>query len=111
MKTQTQTPAESILLIKDWGASRMYKAVCGCGDDDCTHTIDIEADDCAVYVTVYTRTRTNFWSMSRWSHVWRLLTKGHTNFETSIVLSEQAALNYAETLKNAVSDVQNFKKP
>jgi hypothetical protein len=108
---KTQTPAEGILLIKDWGASRMYKAVCDCGDNDCTHTIDIEADDFGVHVTVYTRTRTNFWSMSRWSHVWRLLTKGHTNFETSIVLSEQAALNYAETLKNAVSDVQNFKKP
>ena len=108
---KTQQPAEGILLVKDWGQSKMYKAVCGCGDDVCSHTIDIEADDCGVHINIYTQTQTNFWSVSRWSHLWKLIINGRTNFETSIVLSEQAALNYAKTLQKAISDVRNFKKP
>ena len=92
---KTETPARGILKINDWGNSKMYKAVCACGDDDCSHTIDIEADN-EVNVTIYTRTRTNFWSKTRWSHIWSLLTRGHTDFETTIVLDKQTALNYAD---------------
>ena len=104
-----ETPAQGILKINDWGNSKMYRAVCSCGDDDCSHTIDIEADQ-EVNVTIYTRTRTNFWSKTRWSHVWRLLTKGHTDFETTIILDRQSALNYAETIKMAIKDVETFEK-
>ena len=108
---QAQTPAQGVLQIKDWGQSQMYRAVCECGDTDCDHVIDVEADDHSVTVTIYTRTRTNFWSRTRWSHLWRLLTQGYTDYETTIMLQEQSALNYAETLKKAVQDVRNFKKP
>jgi hypothetical protein len=110
-KMNPQAPAEGVLKWNDWGQSKMYKVVCQCGNDDCTHTLDIEADDTGVAVIIYTRTRTNFWSKTRWSHVWRLLTTGHVEFETSILLTEQSALNYAETLKSAIQDVKHFKKP
>lgn len=106
---KSQTPAQGVLQVKDWGTSKMYKAVCECGNDDCTHTFDIEADH-EVTVTIYTRTRTNFWSKTRWSHIWSLLTKGYADFETTIVLDKQSALNYADTLKTAVKDVETFKK-
>lgn len=106
---KTETPARGILKINDWGNSKMYKAVCSCGDDDCSHTIDIEADN-EVNVTIYTRTRTNFWSKTRWSHIWSLLTRGHTDFETTIVLDKQTALNYADVLKSAIKDVETFEK-
>ena len=106
-----ETPARGILKVNDWGTSVMYKVVCECGNDDCTHTIDIEAEDTGVIVTIYTQTRTNFWSMSRWKHIWTLLVKGHVDFETTIHLSEQSALNYSQTLTQAVEDVKNFKKP
>ncbi len=105
-----QQPAEGILLVKDWGTSKMYKAVCECSDDRCTHTIDIEAEDTGVVVRIYTQQRTNFWSMTRWQHLWTLLVKGHVDYETTIVLTEQSALNYSQTLKQAVEDVKNFKK-
>jgi hypothetical protein len=105
----SETPAKGILKINDWGTSQMYKAVCSCGDDSCSHTIDIEADN-EVNITVYTTTRTNFWSKSRWLHIWRLLTKGYTDFESTIVLDQQAALNYAETIKMAIKDVETFRK-
>jgi hypothetical protein len=106
-----ETPARGILKVNEWGSSKLYKVVCECGSDDCTHTIDIEAEDTGVTVTIYTTTRTNFWSMSRWKHIWTLLVNGHVDFETNIHLSEQSALNYGETLKQAVQDVKNFKKP
>lgn len=106
-----QIPAKGILLVNQFGPSTMYKVVCECGSDDCTHTVDIEAEDTGVTVTIYTKTRTNFWSRSRWSHIWTLLTQGHVNFETNIILSEQSALNYSQTLKQAIEDVKNFKQP
>jgi len=106
-----ETPARSILKVNEWGTSKMYKVVCECGNDDCTHTVDIEAEDTGVTVTIYTKTRTNFWSMNRWQHIWTLLINGYVDFETNIHLSEQSALNYSETLKQAVYDVKNFKKP
>lgn len=106
-----QTPAKGILLVNQWGSSTMYKVVCECGSDDCTHTVDIEAEDTGVTVTIYTTTRTNFWSRSRWWHIWKLLTQGHVEFETNIHLSEQSALNYSQTLKQAIEDVKNFRKP
>ena len=106
-----ETPARGILKVNEWGSSKMYKVVCECGSDDCTHTIDIEAEDTGVTVTIYTKTRTNFWSTSRWKHIWTLLVKGHIDFETNIMLSEQSALNYSETLKQAIHDVKDFKKP
>ena len=106
-----ETPARGILKVNEWGSSKMYKVVCECGSDDCTHTLDIEAEDTGVTVTIYTKTRTNFWSISRWKHIWTLLVKGHVDFETNIHLSEQSALNYGQTLIQAVQDVKNFKKP
>jgi len=107
---KSQVPARGILLVNDWGSSKMYKAVCECGDNDCTHTIDIEAEDTGVTVTVYTKTRTNFWSKSRWYHIWTLLTKGHVDFDTTIIMNKQVALNYANVLQLAVNDVEVFRK-
>jgi hypothetical protein len=111
MDLTPQVPAQGILKVNEWGTSKMYKVVCECGNDDCTHTVDIEAEDTGVTVTIYTTTRTNFWSVSRWKHIWILLVKGHVDFETNIHLSEQSALNYSQTLMQAVQDVKNFKKP
>jgi hypothetical protein len=104
-----QQPAKGVLQVNDWGTSKMYKAVCECGDNDCTHTIDVEAEDTGVIVTIYTMTRTNFWSKSRWSHIWKLLTKGHADFETCIIMSRQVALNYANVLQSAVKDVEDLR--
>ena len=105
-----QTPAQGVLLVNDWGTSKMYKAVCDCGDDDCTHTIDVEAEDTGVTVTIYTKTRTNFWSKKRWQHIWTLLTKGYVEFDTSLIMAKQVALNYASVLQSAVSDVEELRK-
>jgi hypothetical protein len=104
-----QEPAQGVLLVNSWGSSKIYKVVCECGSDDCTHTVDIEAEDTGVTVTIYTTTRTNFWSKTRWYHMWTLLTKGYIDFDTSIVMNKQVALNYANVLQSAVKDVEDLK--
>lgn len=106
---KAETSAQGILKINDWGKTQMYKAVCSCGNDECSHTIDIEADH-EVNVTIYATTRTDFWSKTRWSHIWSLLIRGYAIFETTIVLNKQSALNYAEIIKTAVKDVETFEK-
>lgn len=108
---KAEKPAQGVLQVNDWGTSKMYKAVCECGNDDCTHTIDIEAEDHgSIIVTIYTKTRTNFWSKTRWHHIWQLLTKGYTDYETCIVMNKQVALNYASVLQSAVNDVEELRK-
>jgi hypothetical protein len=49
--------------------------------------------------------------MNRWQKIWTLLTRGYIEYEGSIIMTQQQAINYAETLKKAVEDVETFKKP
>jgi len=110
MDLTPEKPATGILKMNDWGSAMLYQAVCECRDQECTHTIDIEADDHEVMVTVYSKTKTNWWSKNRWNHIWQLLTKGYIQTESTIVMKQQAALNYCETIKSAIQDVARFRK-
>lgn len=107
-KIKAQTPAKGILLKNEWGFAKQYKAVCMCQDNDCSHTVDIEADDTGVTVTVYTTTKTNFWSKTRWKNIWELLTKGFIKSEASIIMDRQTALNYATVLTQSVKDCETI---
>jgi hypothetical protein len=71
--------------------------------------VDIEADDVGVTVTTYTTQKTNFWSMNRFQLIWSLLTKGYVEYEASLCMSKQQALNYASVLQSAVADVEQFQ--
>ena len=103
-----ENPAKGILKVNEWGASKMYQVVCDCGNDECKHTVDIEADDFGITVTVYANAKLGW--KGRWYSIWQLLTKGYANFETSLVLDKQVALNYASMLQSAVKDVDEFRK-
>ena len=105
-----QTPAEGILKTNDWGDSKVYRIACECGDDAHNHNVWVEADDASVVVTVYTTGKTNWWSKTRWYHIWTLLTKGYIDTESSVHMSRQQAFNYAHTLLSAVEDVKQFRK-
>jgi hypothetical protein len=105
-----QIPAEGIMKTNDWGNSKVYRVACNCHDESHNHNVWIEADDCDIVVTVYTTSKTNWWSKTRWYHIWTLLTKGYIDTESSVHLNKQQALNYAETLKSAIDDVENFRK-
>ena len=104
-----QVPAEGIMKTNDWGDSRVYRIACNCGDESHNHNMWVEADDHDIVVTVYTTGKTNFWSKKRWYHIWTLLTKGYIDTESSVHLNKQQALNYAETLKSAIEDLDSFR--
>jgi hypothetical protein len=48
--------------------------------------------------------------MNRWKQIYTLLTKGYLEHQTVLTMNEQTALNYAETLKSSIKDVEQFRK-
>lgn len=110
-KMKAQVPAEGILVRKDYGDAIIYQVVCGCGDSVHDHNLWVEADDHDVTVTLYTTVKSKWWQMTRWKKIWLLLTKGYVEYESSTIMSRQQAINYAETLKLAVSKVKSNNKP
>lgn len=105
-----QEPAEGILLQRDYGNTKVYKVTCECGDNNHSHMVWVEADGDEVAVTTYTQQKTKWWERNRWATIWTLLTKGYVEFEADLIMTEQQALNYAETLKKAINDVKSFKQ-
>jgi hypothetical protein len=134
-----ETPAEGILKRSDFGDSKFYQVVCGCGQEYHDHNFEVEAADTGINVNVYLTVKTNYWSETVekrydidnpwhqefdwfWKDLvnsvvrkvkvtWELWTTGAVTAQTTIAMSEQQALNYAETLKQAIQDVKDFKKP
>jgi len=104
-----QIPAEGIMKTGEWGDSKAYRIACNCHDDSHNHNMWVEADDCDIQVTIYTTGKTNYWSKTRWYHIWTLLTKGYIDTESTVHLTKQQALNYAETLKSSITDVEEFQ--
>jgi len=104
-----QVPAEGIMKTNDWGDSRVYRVACNCGDETHNHNVWVEVDDCDIQVTIYTTGKTNWWSKTRWYHIWTLLTKGYIDTESTVHLSKQQALNYSATLKSAIEDLDSFR--
>jgi hypothetical protein len=135
---KAQAPALGILRTNDFGDSKWYQVVCGCGQPDHTLTVEVEADDMGVNVNTYVTVKTDHWSQSvkkrydidspwlqEWDWFWKDLvngvvtrlkltwavwTKGYVQTESTIAMSEQQALNYAETLKSAITDVKEFRR-
>ena len=131
-----QTPAEGILKTNDYGDSKWYHVVCGCGQPDHTVTVEVEADDMGVNVNTYATVKTDYWTESvkkrydidnpwlqEWDWFWKDLVngfftrlrltwdiwiKGYVRAETTTVMSKQQALNFAETIKSAIKDVEQF---
>ena len=109
MNSTPEKPATGILKTCEWGDSKWYHIRCNCGNDDCSHEINIEADICDVSVHIYANNHTKWWEGNRWKQIWQILTKGYAEMQTTIVLNEQTALNYADTLICAMDDVKEFR--
>lgn len=106
---EPQIPAEGILIRKDYGDAKSYTVPCECCGSDCEHNVWVEAEETGITVTTYTQQKTKWWELNRWQVIWRLLTTGYVEYEASIIMTKQQALNYAETLKSAVNDVEDFE--
>lgn len=134
---KAEKPAEGILKRNDFGDSKYYQIVCSCGQEYHDHNVEVEADECGVNVNIYTTMKTDYWTETVYKRydinnevlqetewfvkdlingtirklklTWELWTTGAITTETTIHMSEQQALNYAETLKSAVKDVKEFR--
>jgi hypothetical protein len=110
--------------------------VCGCGQPNHTLTVEVEADETGVSVNTYATVKTDYWTdtvkkrydidspwLQEWDWFWKDLIngfvtrlkltwdiwiKGYVRAETTTLMSQQQALNYAETLKSAIKDVEQF---
>jgi hypothetical protein len=135
---KAETPANGILRTNDFGDSKWYQVVCGCGQPDHTLTVEVESDEMGVSVNTYATVKTDYWSetvtkrydidspwLQEWDWFWKDLVngvvtrlkltwavwvKGYVQCETTVLMSEQQALNYAETIKSAIKDVKDFQK-
>ena len=107
---ENQTPAEGILLHKDFGDAKYYTVSCECCSTDCAHTVCVEAEDTGIVVTTYTQQKTRWWELNRFKIIWRLLTRGYVEYEASIIMSRQQAINYAAVLTSASKDVEVFRR-
>lgn len=107
---KAQKPAEGIMKTGDWGSAKSYKVVCDCGQPDHDHNVWVEAEDTGVNVNIYVEVKSPHWNVNRLKKIWHLITKGYLQHETTIIMTEQEALNYAETLKTAIQDVKAFKE-
>lgn len=104
-----EKPATGILKQGDFGAAMFYYVQCECTDPDCAHTIEVEADEVEVSVHLYHTQHTKWWEKNRWAQIWQLLTKGYAEMQTTIVLNEQTAYNYAAALTSSINDVKMFR--
>lgn len=107
---KAETPAQGILKTGEFGTSKWYHVRCSCGSDDCSHEVNVEADECDVSVHIYANNHTKWWERNRWRQIWQILTRGYAEMQTTIVLDEQTAVNYAAALTNAVEDVKVLRK-
>lgn len=133
-----QLPAEGIMKTGDFGDAKFYKIACQCANPDHDIDFEVEAEDPNVSVNVYVTVKTDHWTESvkkrydidnpylqeldwfwkdLWNGVvtrvkltWQIWTQGYIKTQTTIAMTEQQTLNYAETLKTAVKDVKEFKK-
>jgi len=133
-----QIPAQGIILQHDYGDAKSYHIACECGCQTSDHDLWIEADDCGVTVNVYATLKTDYWTESIkprydieipilqsfdwfWKSIWNgLATRlrltrdiwlhGYVKYEASLIMTEQQALNYSDTLLKSVEDVKEFRK-
>jgi hypothetical protein len=105
-----QLPAEGILINRDYGDAKTYTIPCECCGANCEHKVWIEADSVGVTVTTYTQQKTKWWELNRFQIIWRLLTRGYVEYEASVIMTEQQALNYSTVLISAMADVKEFRK-
>lgn len=106
---KSQTPAEGIMLQKDWGKAKSYTVACDCGDHE--HNVHMwvevapEQDVQDVTLTFYVQTTNSWWDKNRWQQIWEILTKGYTKNEATVILSKQAALNLSTVIRNSVNEL------
>lgn len=116
-----QEPAEGIVLEQSFDTAKFYTVYCDCGDEKHRIKLVVEAED-LVTVSHYINITSCWWNdqptrfdfINKIIHIvvttWHLWTKGYIECESHVLLSEQTALNFSETLRKAIQDVKTQKE-
>jgi len=110
MNLTPEQPAQGIMQTNDWGDTKVYRIACDCGSNEHNHDVWVEADKSNITITTFTTVKSKWWSWNRWQKIWTLLIQGYVEYEASIIMSKQQALNYAKTLESAILDVDRFRQ-
>lgn len=106
---QEEKPATGIMKTGDYGDAIFYNIACSCGNHDDDHTIEVEVDSMNIQVHCYVTVHTKWWEKNRWKQIWDILTKGYTEMQSTLVMNEQTAYNYASVLKESVVKVKEYR--
>lgn len=113
---KAQKPAQGIMLQNDFGDSKNFKVECDCSSDDHAVYMWIEVDkdddvndvEVSFYVTTWTKEFWRNWP-ARLRAVYDILVKGVHKQEHHMILNKQSALNFAETIKQTVKEMEGKK--
>ena len=132
-----QTPAQGILLTRDFGKSKFYTVVCSCGNPDDEIGFEVSAEDGNdIVINTWTVQKTSWWDdpfkqnsgvsadpewwwtvnyrvrgfLNSLAHrikiTWNVWINGYVRYDQFMMMDKQQALNYAETLKQAIADLE-----
>jgi hypothetical protein len=109
---ESQTPAEGIFKINEWGNSRFYRLQCSCMDSNCFQDVwvEVEADSHQIISSIGGYATNKFWSKRYWRDLFDLIFKGRVEVELHTHMTKQQTINYAHTLLKAVKDLEEFDK-
>lgn len=125
---EAQTPAQGILAMKSFPDAKYYKVPCECGCD-AEITFSVEIDEYVISTHIYAQTKTAYWRttfpltyteswlvyalkdfanswISRIAVCWTALTKGYVETESYVLLTKQQTLNFSDTLKVAIDELE-----
>lgn len=129
-----QVPAEGVQIAGRYENAVFFQVICSCGSDSCTHRVCVENDDNdEVTVTTYTTQSTDCWTRAvnkdfgaedtvfrqikdiavdfvngiytRVKLTWAIWFHGHAEYQASIIMTKQTALNYAATLQHLIKEL------
>lgn len=139
MDLTPETPAQGISKTGQYPGYESYQVPCICGNPDDTIEFAVENDDSEVTVSTYTLQRTPWWEdpfkrhqsfkienellfqinyyirgfLNALSHrlkvTWSVWIRGYVEYSQTTIMKPQQALNYSETLRQAVANVQSGK--
>ena len=106
---EPQQPAIGVTLLKDEENHAFYRINCDCMSEDHSHTLFVNKDaedDGTVFIELYTKVSVQYTKWQFWKFLWKLFTKGYYELDTDLLLSKQAAVNYANIILTQVKEME-----
>lgn len=109
---KAQPPAMGISRSSTYPDAHVYHVECSCSDPD--HAIDVwveigaDVDIPEIEVTFYAKTKFRHWRKlhQRVADAWRVLWGSESERCHSMLMDRQAALNFAEAIKQSIRDLE-----